>query len=390
MKNPLRGLRFSLLDYYSARSSLGMKIAMLGIALIPLIYGALYLMAFYDPYNNLDTLPVAVVNEDVPARTASGTLVTAGDDLVESLKDSDALEWHFVDDADEAQEGLEKGTYYNTVIIPADFSEKVASADSDDPEQAHLELVCNDANNYLSSILGASVMRVVTSKTNAAIGDNYYVQIFDSIEETGDALQTAADGSAQLADGLADAHDGSQKITDNLGTAHDGSATLASGLKDAHEGSATITDGLGAARDGAHQLSDGTVAAADGSQQITCGLKSAQDGASQLADGTQAAVDGSQTITDKLQEAADGADALDRGLQQLTDGLASGQTGSAQLAAGLHQLQTEGSGKLALGAQGLVDALKGKSDDFRTAQRRGPAGRCRHQAAEQHALWSEW
>ena len=58
MKNPLRGLRFSLLDFHSARANVGMKIAMLGIALIPLIYGALYLMAFYDPYGKLDTLPV--------------------------------------------------------------------------------------------------------------------------------------------------------------------------------------------------------------------------------------------------------------------------------------------------------------------------------------------
>ena len=265
MRNPLRGLRFSLLDFQSARANLGMKIAMLGIALIPLIYGALYLMAFYDPYGKLDTLPVAVVNEDVPVTTEDGKVVSAGQDLVDKLADSDALDWKFLDSAEEAQKGLEKGTYYNTVIIPADFSENVASADTDNPEKAHLELVCNDANNYLSSILGASVMRVVTSETNYAIGENYYVQIFDSIDETGDSLQKAADGAGELADGLVDAHDGSKKITDNLQTAHDGSEKLESGLVDAHDGSAQITDGLDTARDGSHQLADGTVSAADGS-----------------------------------------------------------------------------------------------------------------------------
>ena len=166
MTNPLRGLRFSLLDFHSARSNTGLKIAMLGIALIPLIYGALYLMAFYDPYGKLDTLPVAVVNEDVPTRTSSGELVSAGNDLVDKLKESDALDWRFVDDPAEAETGLENGTYYNVVTIPADFSEKVASADGSNPERAHLELRTNDANNYLSSILGASVMRVVTAETN--------------------------------------------------------------------------------------------------------------------------------------------------------------------------------------------------------------------------------
>ena len=37
MKNPLRGLRFSLLDFHSVRANLGMKVAMLGIALLPRI-----------------------------------------------------------------------------------------------------------------------------------------------------------------------------------------------------------------------------------------------------------------------------------------------------------------------------------------------------------------
>ncbi|MBR3235656.1 MAG: YhgE/Pip domain-containing protein [Atopobiaceae bacterium] len=365
MKNPVRGLRFSLLDFQSARANTGMKIAMLGIALIPLIYGALYLMAFYDPYGKLDTLPVAVVNEDVPVQASNGTTVHAGDDLVDELKDSDALDWRFVSSADEAQEGLKKGTYYNTVIIPKDFSEKIASADSDNPQKAHLELVCNDANNYLSSILGASVMRVVTSETNYAIGKNYYVQIFDQIGDTGAQLQEAADGAGTLADGLVDAHDGSQKITDGLATAHNGSSTLQEGLTSAHDGSATITSGLVAASSGSRELATGTTNAADGSRQITDGLASAKDGSGKLANGTADAEAGSATISENLQIAADGASVLDSGLSQLVDGLTTGKTSSAMLAAGLHQLQQEGSGMLAAGAQGLVTGLDQKAEDLR-------------------------
>ena len=250
MKNPLRGLRFSLLDFHSVRANLGMKVAMLGIALIPLIYGALYLMAFYDPYGRLDTLPVAVVNEDVPVTTDNGVEVHAGDDLVKALEDSGSLEYHFVDTAEEAQAGLEAGTYYNIILIPEDFSEKVASADGSDPQQARLVLVANEANNYLSSILGASVMRQVTAEANYAIGENYFVEIFDTIDETGDSLGEAADGSRELADGLADAHDGSAQITDGLATARNGAGDLTSGLGDARDGSAQITSGLSTARDG--------------------------------------------------------------------------------------------------------------------------------------------
>ncbi len=368
MKNPLRGLRFSLLDFHSVRANLGMKVAMLGIALIPLIYGALYLMAFYDPYGRLDTLPVAVVNEDVPVTTDNGVEVHAGDDLVKALEDSGSLEYHFVDTAEEAQAGLEAGTYYNTILIPEDFSEKVASAQGDNPEQARLVLVCNDANNYLSSILGASVMRQVTAEANYAIGENYFVEIFDTIDETGDSLGEAADGSRELADGLADAHDGSAQITDGLATARNGAGDLTSGLGDARDGSAQITSGLSTARDGSSTLENGLDDAksgadqlVDGTRQLFDGANAAREGSSSLMGGLGELEAGSGQLTSGLSAACDGANALDRGLgelearsSQLNAGLSQVSQGASSLNDGLGQLDA-GASSLAAGASQVSD-----------------------------------
>ena len=368
MKNPLRGLRFSLLDFHSVRANLGMKVAMLGIALIPLIYGALYLMAFYDPYGRLDTLPVAVVNEDVPVTTENGVEVHAGDDLVKALEDSGSLEYHFVDTAEEAQAGLEAGTYYNTILIPEDFSEKVASAQGDNPEQARLVLVCNDANNYLSSILGASVMRQVTAEANYAIGENYFVEIFDTIDETGDSLGEAADGSRELADGLADAHDGSAQITDGLATARNGACDLTSGLGDARDGSAQITSGLSTARDGSSTLENGLDDAksgadqlVDGTRQLFDGANAAREGSSSLMGGLGELEAGSGQLTSGLSAARDGANALDSGLgeleagsSQLNDGLSQVSQGASSLTARLGQLDA-GASSLAAGASQVSD-----------------------------------
>lgn len=367
MKNPLRGLRFSLLDFHSVRANLGMKVAMLGIALIPLIYGALYLMAFYDPYGRLDTLPVAVVNEDVPVTTENGVEVHAGDDLVKALEDSGSLEYHFVDTAEEAQAGLEAGTYYNTILIPEDFSEKVASAQGDNPEQARLVLVCNDANNYLSSILGASVMRQVTAEANYAIGENYFVEIFDTIDETGDSLGEAADGSRELADGLADAHDGSAQITDGLATARNGAGDLTSGLGDARDGSAQITSGLSTARDGSSALASGLDDAksgadqlADGTRQLADGMSAARDGSSSLADGLGQLEAGSGQLTSGLSAARDGANALDSGLGELQSGSTELQGGIQQVVDGVSQLKG-GLDQLAGQTPSLVSGAKSLS-----------------------------
>lgn len=310
MKNPFRGLRFSLLDFENIRANKGMKVAMVIIAIIPLIYGALYLAAFYDPYNKLNQIPVAVVNDDVPVTASDGSTVNAGQQVVDQMKDStDGLDWSFVND-EEAQSGLESGKYYMKLIIPSDFSKSIASADSDTPAATKLEMVGNQSNNFLATTLGASVFRVVTSKVNYAIGDDYYVKIFDKIGDSGEDIKTAADGASTLTSGLSDAQDGSQTITDNLVTAQDGSQTL--------------TDGL-----------------------VT-------------------AADGSNTISTNLATATDGAQTLDDGLSQLSDGLATGKVGSTELAAGLHQLQSQGSSKLASGATGLVATLNAKSTDFAT------------------------
>ena len=48
-----------------------MRMGLIGILLVPLVYCVIYLSAFYDPYENLPSLPVALVNEDrgaVPGR----------------------------------------------------------------------------------------------------------------------------------------------------------------------------------------------------------------------------------------------------------------------------------------------------------------------------------
>ena len=72
-------------------------IALLFLLLIPSLYGALYLWSSWDPYGKLDQVPVAVVNEDVPATGPDGQTIDAGDRLVAELQDDPIFDWQFVD-----------------------------------------------------------------------------------------------------------------------------------------------------------------------------------------------------------------------------------------------------------------------------------------------------
>ena len=95
------------------KSLLKNKILLIVIAaviLIPVIYAGLFLKSMWDPYGNLDKLPVAVVNLDKKA-DYEGTPLDIGREMTEALKENDSLDFYFVDSA-EASRGLANGTYY--------------------------------------------------------------------------------------------------------------------------------------------------------------------------------------------------------------------------------------------------------------------------------------
>src|SRR6187551_654405 len=113
------------------------KIALVVLMFIPLIYGALYLWAFWAPDKELSHLPVALVNTDTGA-TRDGEDVSAGDDLVDKLIDGNDLGWVETSAADAAT-GVIDGDYYFSVTIPADFSADAVSAGTDSPTAAEVQ-----------------------------------------------------------------------------------------------------------------------------------------------------------------------------------------------------------------------------------------------------------
>lgn len=70
------------------------RIAIAFLAIVPLMYGLLYLWSNWDPYGKMDRIPAAVVNLDQPAQ-ALGKTVDAGAQLVTELQTDPVLDWHF-------------------------------------------------------------------------------------------------------------------------------------------------------------------------------------------------------------------------------------------------------------------------------------------------------
>ncbi|MFB0619869.1 YhgE/Pip family protein [Streptomyces sp. AGS-58] len=230
------------------------RAALVALLVLPLLYGALYLWSFWDPYGRLDRIPVALVNDDKGA-TAGGKKITAGDDIVGGLRDSRTFEWHEVS-AEEAHAGVEDGTYYLSLTMPADFSRRIASSSGDSPETGALQVRTDDANNYIVGQISRTVFNEVRSAASKKASRGFLDKIFVSFSDIHDKTVTAAKGADRLNTGIGKAEKGSKELADGLRTAKDGSGRLAKGLKKLDAGSGDLQDGSRQVADGTRQLAD--------------------------------------------------------------------------------------------------------------------------------------
>ncbi|UNO41916.1 YhgE/Pip domain-containing protein [Streptomyces sp. MST-110588] len=306
------------------------RLGIIALTVIPLLYGALYLCSFWDPYSRLDKIPVAIVNEDKGA-TVAGKKLDVGDELAGNLKDSKYFSWEEVS-ADDAAKGLENGTYYLTLTVPKDFSERIGSSAGDSPETGALKVRTNDANNYIVGSISKSVFSELRAKTSAKASRGFLDKIFVSFSDLHDKTAEAADGATKVDKGLGTAKDGSKKLSDGLGTAKDATGKLSGGLGKLDKGSGEVSNGLDTLHDKAGKLSKGAGDVHQGAATASAKAKQLSQGAAKVADGTQMLadkVDGlakkglpflkehGKEIGEKAQAVADLTQALDEDLGKL-------------------------------------------------------------------------
>lgn len=130
-----------------------------GLIILPSLYAWFNIDASWDPYSQTDQLPVGIVNEDKGA-TVRDQQIDVGERLVDTLKENKKFDWHFTDQPD-AMEKLEYGDYYAVIVIPENFSQKLATVVQDRPEKAEVAYYVNEKINAIAPKItnkGASVI----------------------------------------------------------------------------------------------------------------------------------------------------------------------------------------------------------------------------------------
>ncbi|MGW3660168.1 YhgE/Pip family protein [Streptomyces sp. NPDC005151] len=290
------------------------RAALVALVLLPLLYGALYLWSFWDPYSRLDKIPVALVNNDKGA-TAAGKRVEAGDEITAELLDSKVFEWHEVSSA-EAGRGVEDGTYYLSLTMPSDFSKRIASSSGDSPETGALQVRTNDANNYIVGQISRTVFSEVRTAASTNASRGFLDRIFISFSDLHDATAEAAKGADDLKGGIGKAKKGSKDLADGLKDAKAGSGRLESGI-------VKLNKGAGDLETGSRQVADGTQLLADKVNGVAADVRPfLKDNGKSIGDTALLVADSSQTVRDNLDVLVKAAPTAATAAHQASDDLA--------------------------------------------------------------------
>ncbi|WP_328870739.1 YhgE/Pip domain-containing protein [Streptomyces sp. NBC_00287] len=282
------------------------RAALVALLVLPLLYGALYLWSFWDPYSRLDRIPVALVNDDTGAK-AGGKKIAAGDDIVSGLRESEVFDWHEVS-ADEARAGVEDGRYYLSLTMPADFSRRIASSSGDSPETGALQVRTNDANNYIVGQISRTVFSEVRDAASTKASRSFLDRIFINFSDIHGATVQAAKGADKLESGIGKAEKGSRDLADGLKDAKSGSGKLAKGLTKLDKGAGDLEDGSKKVAEGTQTLADKVNATAEKVGPFLKGNeKTIGDTAQLVADASGAIRDNLDALVERAPTAAENA-----------------------------------------------------------------------------------
>ncbi|HFI0919057.1 TPA: YhgE/Pip family protein [Streptococcus suis] len=311
-------------------------ITIIGIACVPALYNVSFLTSMWDPYGRLDQLPVAVVNQDQSATFQDKTL-TIGDDMVDNMKESKSLDFHFVSEKD-AESGLEEGDYYMVITLPEDLSEKASSLLTDQPEHLTISYQTSKGHSFVASKMGESAMEKLKASVSETITETYTSAVFDSMGEIQSGMVEAADGSQQLTDGASQLETGSQTLSSGLSTLSSSGQSLVTGANQLATGVVSYTDGVNQAASGSQTLSSGLTTYTNGVASLASGAEQLNANSSQLIAG----VGQLQSGAGQVEQLVTGANQLQAGLEQLASSTSLSAEQSSQIQAlltGLPQLQ---------------------------------------------------
>jgi putative membrane protein len=310
-----------------------MIITFVAVALVPILYSGFLIKGTWDPYGQLEKLPIAVVNLDQGAEF-EGESRNIGNEFMDELKKNNGFSWGFMS-AEEAAQGMRNNHYYATITVPPTFSTDAASITSTTPKQAEIIFESNSYYNFVAGQIGESATKELRNKLSKTLTEAYSTSILSEFETISNGLSEAGKGASDLqagaqtlSDGIHEVKtnlvilaDGTKQLDDSAGLLQKGATTLSSGALEVSKGAATLAGGVSQLQNAGAQLEQGAQKSTAGASSLVSGLQASQTGADQLASGLASSSKGSTQLVEGLTSALSASDKLEDGSAQLASGL---------------------------------------------------------------------
>lgn len=159
-------------------------IIIVGLIFLPSMYAWPNILSSWDPYGHTNNIKVAVTSEDAGA-TVDGKELNLGNSLVEGLKSNKNLNWQFVSNKEEAENGVRIGDYYASIVVPKNFSQDMTSVSRTEPKRATIEYTVNEKINAISPKITNSGASAIANNISKNFVETANGIIFQKLHEAG-------------------------------------------------------------------------------------------------------------------------------------------------------------------------------------------------------------
>ena len=159
-------------------------IIIIGLIFLPSMYAWPNILSSWDPYGHTNNIKVAVTSEDEGA-TVDGKELNLGNSLVEGLKNNRNLDWQFVSNKQQAEDGVRIGDYYESIVVPKNFSQDMTSVSRTEPQRATIEYTVNEKINAISPKITNSGASAIANNMSKNFVETANGIIFEKLHEAG-------------------------------------------------------------------------------------------------------------------------------------------------------------------------------------------------------------
>lgn len=294
----------------------------LGLCALPALYAWFNIYANWDPYANTGNIRIAVASLDKGWTNKDGDKLNMGQNVIDSLKESDSIGWVFLDTEKEALDGVYSGDYYAAVVIDEDFTYSMYNAIADNFTNPKITYYENQKKNAVASKITDTAVSTLQTSINEQFIKAVTETVFQTTNGISDELSDtdAVNTFIQKIDAVNENLKGYSSMIDSFMA---GNATIGDVTNDADnslsQGQSLIGDGIGKLEEGQKGLDSTQASFQNFSTNITNSMNQIQNSINTISNQiSQAQLEqNAETLTNDLKNIMDNAKALSDEIQSM-------------------------------------------------------------------------